>query len=95
MRLPGMTSLFCLAVVIVFVGFAIAEQRGPVISARDISGYFDEGLRWWYDIAYVANGRCTDVALRLRHDDPGSRRAWGGQHLIPTTRDQRINLCAP
>jgi hypothetical protein len=73
----------------------VQDGKLDVLAETILSGFFDEGARWWYGISYVERAilPCADLVLRLHHDDPGDHPRWGGVHLIPVEIEKRISLC--
>lgn len=60
-----------------------------------VSGYFAEGSRWWYEIAYLqsSTSACPEVQLSLTHDEMPEG-SWGGTEFIPKEESKTLSFCS-
>jgi len=72
------------------------EKKGlKPLGKTPLSGYFAEGSRWWYEIAYVqsSTSACPEVQLSLTHDEMPER-SWGGPEFIPKEESKTLSFCS-
>ncbi len=73
----------------------IEEKALKPLGKTPVSGYFAEGSRWWYEIAYVQSSTsvCPEVQLSLNHDEK-PQGSWGGPEFIPKEESKTLSFCS-
>lgn len=73
----------------------IEKKALKPLGKTPLSGYFAEGSRWWYEIAYVqsSTSACPEVQLSLNHDEMPEG-SWGGPEFIPKEESKTLSFCS-